>query len=58
MAKLQKHTLLLFTGDFERLRALHPGAKPSEIIRTLLNNHIKRVSDATPTPEVTMEAGG
>ena len=53
--KLKKHTLLLFPGDFDRLRDLHPGAKPSVVLRTLLRNHIKRVMEASPTPEPKME---
>ena len=53
--KLKKHTLLLFPGDFDRLRDLHPDVKPSVALRTLLHNHIKRVMEASPTPELEME---
>ena len=54
-AKLKKHTLLLFSGDFERLGDLHQDVKPSVVLRTLLHNHIKRVMEASPTPELEME---
>jgi len=52
---LHKHTLLLFKGDFEILRDLHPNNSPSEIIRTLIEKHIKRVQVATPTLELNLE---
>ena len=55
-ADLKKHTLLLFNGDFERLKDLHPNVTPSKVLRTLLRNHIKRVMEATPTPELETEA--
>ncbi len=51
---LQKHTLLLFQGDFEALRALHPEVPPSEIIRTLVQNHIARVQKEAPTPQLSL----
>ena len=50
--KFQKHTVLLWPGDFERLRDLHPAATPTEVLRELLRNHIKRVVEAAPTPAV------
>ena len=53
--KLKKHTLFLFPGDFDRLRDLHPDVKPSVALRTLLRNHIRRVMEASPTPELTVE---
>ena len=53
--KLKKHTLLLYPGDFDKLRDLHPGAKPSVVLRTLLRNHIKRGMEASQTPEPKME---
>ncbi len=53
--KLKKHTLLLFPGDFDRLRDLHPDVTPSVALRTLLRNHIKRVMEASPTPEPNLE---
>ena len=54
-ADLKKHTLLLFDGDFDRLKDLHPDVTPSKVLRTLLRNHIKRVMEATPTPELETE---
>ena len=54
-ADLKKHTLLLFNGDFERLKDLHTNVTPSKALRTLLHNHIKRVMEATPTPELETE---
>ena len=53
--KMHKHTLLLFTGDFETLRELHPEVTPSEIIRTLIQKHIARVQKEIPTPQLELE---
>lgn len=53
--KLKKHTLMLFPGDFNKLRDLHPNVKPSVTLRILLRNHIKRVMEASPTPKLNME---
>ena len=52
---LHKHTLLLYEGDFESLRDLHPEVSPSEIIRTLIANHIARVQKETPTPQLSLD---
>jgi len=52
---MHKHTLLLFTGDFETLRELHPEVTPSEIIRTLIQKHIARVQKEIPTPQLELE---
>lgn len=39
---LIKHTLHLFEGDFDKLRRLYPAITPSEIVRTLVRNHINK----------------
>ncbi len=51
---LQKHTLLLFEGEFDLLRDLHPQLPPTEVIRTLIRNHIIKVTEAAPTPRITL----
>jgi hypothetical protein len=38
--ELQKHTLNLFRGDFDRLRDFYPELDPSIVIRKLLRKHI------------------
>jgi len=55
---IKKHTLFLFVGDFDELRDLHSELTPSEVIRTLVRNHIVRVKKATPTPELTLPTEG
>jgi len=52
---LQKHTLLLFQGEFDKLRELHPQLPPSEVIRTLVRNHITKVVEGVPTPKMPLE---
>ena len=43
---LEQHTLLLYSGDFLKLKLLHPGRKPSELIRMLVHEHIAEVEAA------------
>jgi hypothetical protein len=38
---LQKHTLLLFEGDFEKLAELHPEVPKSIVVRLLVRKHLK-----------------
>lgn len=40
--RLQKHTLNLREGDFERLAELHPDLKPAFVIRTLVASHVDK----------------
>ena len=38
---LQKHTLLLFEGDLDRLCDLHPEVPKSVVVRLLVRKHIR-----------------
>ncbi len=40
---LQKVTLVLYDGDFARLRDLHPRLGASKVVRTLVRKHIQEV---------------
>ncbi len=40
---LQKVTLSLYRGDFDRLRELKPKLGSSKVIRTLVRNYIRAV---------------
>ena len=47
---LQKVTLNLFSGDMDRLRALHPDLEPSVVVRQLVHDHIARIEAEVPMP--------
>jgi len=53
---LQKHTLNLFEGDWDRLAALVPSAEPSVLIRALVRDTITRLEGEVPNVKV--ELGG
>ena len=53
---LQKHTLNLFEGDWDRLASLIPAAEPSVIIRSLVRDTIARLEGEVPNVKV--ELGG
>lgn len=39
--KLNRHTLYLFKGDYERLRALYGAGRAALIVRVLVRKHLK-----------------
>lgn len=41
--KLTRHQILLYEGDFERLSEIYRRRKATEIVRTLVRNHIAAV---------------
>lgn len=47
---LHKHTLNLYAGDFERLAALLPDVKPSDLVRKLVRDFINKHESAAATP--------
>lgn len=49
---LQKHTLHLFSGDYERLNELFPRVKAAKVIRHLVRNLIKGVEGGKPDVEI------
>lgn len=54
---LQKHTLLFYQGDFDRMRAIYPDMPPAVAIRRLVRAHLDR-RDAqvqTPPPNVKLD---
>lgn len=52
---LQKHTLHLFEGDFQRLGDLFPGATPSKVVRHMVRDLIKRTEGEKPDVEVDLD---
>ena len=49
MDALVGHHLLLFKGDFNRLKILHPHESATSVIRTLVREHIRRMEEAGPS---------
>lgn len=43
LTKLTRHQILLYDGDFDRLSEIYHRRKATEIIRTLVRNHIAAV---------------
>lgn len=43
------HHLLLFKGDFDRLRTFHPHDSPTSIIRQLVREHLNRMEGQGPS---------
>lgn len=52
---LQKHTLNLFEGDWERLSSLLPEADTSAVIRALVRDTIERLEGETPNVKVDLD---
>jgi hypothetical protein len=52
---LQKHTLHLYTGDFQRLGEIYPDAGASAIIRKLVHAHLSKVDEPVNVKKVKME---
>lgn len=44
-AELQKHTLNLFPGDYEKLRELFPDVGASTIIRRIVRSFINQIEE-------------
>lgn len=42
-AKLTRHQILLFPGDYERLGELYVSRRAAEVIRTLVRKHIELI---------------
>lgn len=53
--ELQKHTLHLFEGDFDRIADLFPNAKPSRVIRLLVHDLIQRTKGEKVDVKVDIE---
>jgi len=48
--ELQKHTLNLFAGDYERLQLLYPDHGAGPIIRSVIRKFIEQCESAGATP--------
>lgn len=53
--RLVKITMNFFEGQFDELRDLHPSLTPSESVRQLVDQHIKRVRARVPMVPVQEE---
>jgi hypothetical protein len=51
----QKHTLHLFTGDFQRLGEIYPETGASAIIRKLVHAHLSKIDKPVETDKIKME---
>lgn len=52
---LQKHTLFLRRGDFDKLGSLFPEIPPSAIIRKLVADAIERIEKGIEKPELKVD---
>jgi hypothetical protein len=52
---LQKHTLNLFRGDMDKLRALFPDQEPSVLVRDIIRATIDNIEASVDKPKVTTE---
>jgi hypothetical protein len=43
MDKLTRHQILLYRGDFERLKNIYANHSPTSIVRELVRAHLHRV---------------
>lgn len=53
---LQKHTLHLFEGEYEKLGVLFPGEKPARVVRHLVHDLIVRMQGERPDVKVDFTA--
>ena len=49
---LTKHTLFLYSGDYEKLRLTYPELGGSIVIRRLLRAHLNKVDPQIDTSEI------
>jgi hypothetical protein len=47
--ELSGHHLLLFRGDFNRLKELHPHDSPTSVVRQLVRKHIVEMNARGPS---------
>jgi hypothetical protein len=52
---LQKHTLNLFAGDYEKLQALYPDHGAGPIIRSVVRKFIEQCESANPAVQPNVE---
>lgn len=48
---LSKHTLNLYEGQLDKLQELHPRLGAARVIRKMVDEHIRYVSDGLAPPE-------
>lgn len=55
---LQKHTLFLYEGDFEKLKTFYPEVTASVVTRKLVRRHLneldKAIGNKLPEEEITL----
>lgn len=49
----QRHTIILFRGDYEELAELYPDVAPAVMIRTIVRDHIRKCNSGK-TPKLTV----
>lgn len=54
-ADLEKHTMNFYSGDFDRVRLLHPGLDVGLVIRTILHQYCDAEETKAPTQRVALE---
>lgn len=50
-SELQKHTLNLFEGDYEKLQALFPDVGAGPVIRKIVREFVERTETTTKLPK-------
>lgn len=53
--ELQKVTMNLFRGDFERLQNLYPRSGAAKVVRLLVQSHIQTIDTKTGPRPATMD---
>lgn len=54
--ELQKHTLMLYHGDYEELRALYPDVGAAVVIRRLIRQFLDQIkTNPSAAPQVEVE---
>lgn len=51
-SELQKHTLLLFQGDYGLIQDLHPDIGAAIIIRKLVRSYIQKLQEGDRVPSL------
>lgn len=53
--ELQKHTLNLYAGDYERIQSYYPDVGAAVIIRRVLRNFIEQIEKGNTSIEANVE---
>lgn len=54
---LARHSIKLFSGDFETLQDLHPRLGAGKVVRELVRSHILKAKEAVAQKKATVDIG-